>query len=73
MFAATSPLLNCVGGVYLQNSDIAPLDETGSGPTDIDGPASGVMSYAVDPDSAMRLWELSERAVSGSPAQRCFL
>lgn len=60
VFAATSQLLADTGGVYLQNSDIAPLED-GAVPVEIDGPAAGVMPHAVDPDSAQRLWELSER------------
>jgi NAD(P)-dependent dehydrogenase (short-subunit alcohol dehydrogenase family) len=63
VFAATSPLLADLGGVYLQNSDIAPLEQS-SAPIAIDGPATGVMPYAVDPESAQRLWELSEQLIS---------
>jgi NAD(P)-dependent dehydrogenase (short-subunit alcohol dehydrogenase family) len=66
VFAATSPLLANIGGVYLQNNDIAPL-EVGATPIDADiaaGPLQttvGVTPYAVDPESAQRLWELSEK------------
>jgi NAD(P)-dependent dehydrogenase (short-subunit alcohol dehydrogenase family) len=66
VFAATSPLLADIGGVYLQNNDIAPL-EVGAPPLAIDiaaGPLRttvGVTPYAVDPESAQRLWELSEK------------
>ncbi|MGY4654028.1 SDR family NAD(P)-dependent oxidoreductase [Mycobacterium sp. URHB0021] len=66
VFAATSPLLAEIGGVYLQNNDIAPL-EAGATPIDMDivaGPlrtTGGVTPYAVDAESAQRLWELSER------------
>jgi NAD(P)-dependent dehydrogenase (short-subunit alcohol dehydrogenase family) len=63
VFAATSPLLADIGGVYLQNSDIAPLEES-SVPAVADGPATGVMPYAVDPVLALRLWELSEQLIS---------
>ena len=63
VFAATSPLLADVGGVYLMNSDIAPLEESNV-PAETDGPATGVKPYAVDPESAQRLWELSERLIS---------
>lgn len=63
VFAATSPLLADIGGVYLQNCDIAPLEEDAT-PSAIDGPATGVSPYAVDPDSARRLWELSEQLLS---------
>lgn len=70
VWAATSPLLDGVGGVFLQNNDIAPLE-------DIDHPLSntfgseplqttvGVTRYAVDPESAQRLWELSEKLSTG--------
>ncbi|KAA0086952.1 SDR family NAD(P)-dependent oxidoreductase [Mycolicibacterium sp. P9-64] len=65
VFAATSPLLAEIGGVYLKDNDVAPLsasamtvgDRFGSSPVDTSG---GVMPYAVDPESAQRLWELSE-------------
>ena len=61
VFAATSPLLTEIGGVFLLNNDVAPLDD----PAEIAhlgmGPTSGVMPYAVDSESAQRLWELSER------------
>ncbi|SEH48894.1 NADP-dependent 3-hydroxy acid dehydrogenase YdfG [Mycolicibacterium rutilum] len=68
VFAATSPLLADVGGVYLQNNDIAPLEEDAE-PINLEfGPGFhtwvGVASYAVDPDAARRLWELSERLVA---------
>jgi NAD(P)-dependent dehydrogenase (short-subunit alcohol dehydrogenase family) len=62
VFAATSPLLAAIGGVYLKDNDISPLDtpkpiEFGAEP-DI---PSDVVPHAVDPESARRLWELSER------------
>ena len=63
VFAATSPLLADIGGVYLQNSDIAPLEQS-SVPSETDGPAAAVMPYAVDPVSALQLWELSEQLIS---------
>jgi NAD(P)-dependent dehydrogenase (short-subunit alcohol dehydrogenase family) len=62
VFAATSPLLADIGGVYLKDNDISPLDT----PRPIhfgaeqDIPAD-VVPHAVDPESAQRLWELSER------------
>ncbi|XVQ06267.1 SDR family NAD(P)-dependent oxidoreductase [Spirillospora sp. CA-255316] len=62
VFAATSPLLAEIGGVYLKDNDISPLDT----PRPIDFGAqedipSDVVPHAVDPESARRLWELSER------------
>jgi NAD(P)-dependent dehydrogenase (short-subunit alcohol dehydrogenase family) len=68
VWAATSPMLADIGGVYLQNNDIAPLEditepvsiEFGSGPFEM---SVGVTRYAVDPESAERLWKLSEEAL----------
>ena len=62
VFAATSPLLADIGGVYLKDNAISPLDT----PRPIDFGAeqdvpSEVVPHAVDPESARRLWELSER------------
>ncbi|MET7639489.1 SDR family NAD(P)-dependent oxidoreductase [Streptomyces sp. NPDC005438] len=51
VWAATSPLLDGRGGVYCEDCDIAELSE--------DGRRGGVRKYAVDPDSATRLWALS--------------
>jgi NAD(P)-dependent dehydrogenase (short-subunit alcohol dehydrogenase family) len=53
VWAATSPQLAGLGGVYLEDCDVAELrtsDEIG---------APGVYPYAVDPDEAARLWTLS--------------
>ncbi len=52
-FAATSPQLAGLGGLYLEDCDVA-------GPASGDGAdAAGVKDYAVDPDQAARLWSLS--------------
>jgi NAD(P)-dependent dehydrogenase (short-subunit alcohol dehydrogenase family) len=65
VFAATSPLLAEIGGVYLKNNDIAPLNHApstiafGSEPITL----TGVAPHAVDPESAQRLWALSERLI----------
>ena len=56
VWAATSPLLDGLGGVYCEDVDVA-------APTDPGSPsarARGVDAHAVDPDAAARLWELSE-------------
>jgi NAD(P)-dependent dehydrogenase (short-subunit alcohol dehydrogenase family) len=73
VFAATSPLLAEIGGVYLKDNDISPLDEN---PQPIDFgtgelPPATVVPHAIDPDSAQRLWELSERLLGsgGGPVQ----
>src|SRR4051794_4294503 len=54
-WAATSPQLAGMGGVYCEDADIAR-------PTDPDGPDaqfSGVDAHAIDRDDAARLWEVS--------------
>ena len=51
-WAATSPQLAGMGGVYLEDCDIAE-------PTPADGTRVGVRDYAVDPTQAARLWTLS--------------
>ncbi|THV42532.1 SDR family NAD(P)-dependent oxidoreductase [Glycomyces buryatensis] len=51
VWAATSPLLEGHGGAFCEDCDIAdPADEAREG---------GVNPWAVDPDSAVRLWDLS--------------
>ncbi|MDI1483565.1 hypothetical protein QHF84_43615 [Polyangium sp. y55x31] len=60
VFAATSPLLAEIGGVYLKDNDISPLDDEPK-PLTADSIPSDVASHSIDPQSAQRLWELSER------------
>lgn len=52
VWAATSPALDGLGGVYLEDCDIAE-------PAPAEGPRGGVRDYAVDPEQAARLWALS--------------
>ncbi|MBQ0851737.1 SDR family NAD(P)-dependent oxidoreductase [Streptomyces sp. BH-SS-21] len=52
VWAATSPQLAGMGGVYCEDCDIAELAPA-------DGTRVGVRAYAVDPASAARLWALS--------------
>ena len=62
VWAATSPQLDGHGGVYCENCDISPAVATGD--TDAwkaSAGAPGVLPYAVDPEAAARLWEVSER------------
>ncbi len=59
VFAATSPLLAGIGGVYLKDNDIAPLDDEPK-PLTASRIPSDAMSHSLDPQSARRLWELSE-------------
>jgi NAD(P)-dependent dehydrogenase (short-subunit alcohol dehydrogenase family) len=54
-WAATSPQLEGMGGVYCENCDIAK-------PTEPDSPTArieGVDAHAIDPDAAARLWAVS--------------
>jgi NAD(P)-dependent dehydrogenase (short-subunit alcohol dehydrogenase family) len=60
VFAATSPRLATIGGVYLKDNEISPLDTPRPiNFHDRDIPAD-VVPHAVDPESAQRLWALSE-------------
>lgn len=66
VFAATSPLLADIGGVYLANNDVAPLEPdatpiTGNKRAELKGTSPTVTGYAVDLESAQRLWEFSEK------------
>nr|WP_264479154.1 hypothetical protein [Lichenihabitans sp. PAMC28606] len=64
VFAATSPLLAAIGGVYLKDNDIAPLnDELMS--LSVDHIPSDAMSHTLDRASARRLWEMSEHLLQG--------
>jgi NAD(P)-dependent dehydrogenase (short-subunit alcohol dehydrogenase family) len=53
IWAATNPLLNKIGGVYLEDVDIAELAIDSSIP-------SGVKPYSLDKASAKQLWKLTE-------------
>lgn len=61
VFCAVSPLLDGLGGVYCENCDVATVssftgDTTIGDSTRIDG----VLPYAIDAETASRLWTLSE-------------
>jgi NAD(P)-dependent dehydrogenase (short-subunit alcohol dehydrogenase family) len=56
VYAATAPELEGQGGVYLEDCAIAELTEDPEA-------MSGVRPYALDTDSATRLWEMSEEMV----------
>ena len=62
VFAATSPLLDDIGGVYLKDNDISPLDDEPRQLTAECIPAE-VASHSIDPEAAKRLWTLSERLI----------
>jgi len=53
VWAATSPQLDGMGGVYCADCDIADVVES------IQPGGGGVMAHAVDPEQAARLWEVS--------------
>ncbi|MFC6157125.1 SDR family NAD(P)-dependent oxidoreductase [Kribbella jiaozuonensis] len=63
VFAATNPQLESYGGTYLKDNEISLLDE----PTPINFTDHDVRSYvvphALDPESADRLWTLSEELI----------
>jgi NAD(P)-dependent dehydrogenase (short-subunit alcohol dehydrogenase family) len=67
VFGAASPLLAGIGGVYLKDSDISPLDDAA------DPSAQGaelirsqnVVPHSIDPQSARRLWVMSEQLIGG--------
>ena len=60
VWAATSPRLAGMGGVYLEDCDIAE-------PTPADGTRIGVRDYAADPEEAARLWTLSAELTGVDP------
>jgi NAD(P)-dependent dehydrogenase (short-subunit alcohol dehydrogenase family) len=65
VFGATSPLLADIGGVYLKDNDISPLDDAAD--PDAQGAdlirLQNVVPHSIDPQSARRLWELSEQLI----------
>ncbi len=65
IWCATSPQLDGLGGVYCQNSDIAQVVQTADQTRLAIGKleTQGVMPYAINPESAERLWKLSETLV----------
>ncbi len=65
VFAATSPQLDDIGGVYLRDSDIAPVDDWTLPLTANLIPADAA-SHALDPEAADRLWDMSRRMLLSS-------
>lgn len=65
LWAASSELLDGRGGIYLEDCDIAEV----FGPeTPVD--AGGVRAWAIDPESAARLWDASLTATGAPPLTR---
>lgn len=60
VWAAASPQLAGMGGVYLEDCDIAP-------PAADDAPGRGVRDWARDPQEAARLWHLSAELTGVDP------
>ena len=60
---ATSPSLEGVGGRYFEDCNEAAVDDS-------DRPRPGVRSYALDPEAAGRLWEVSLNLISTPVAAR---
>ena len=54
VWCATSPQLNAIGGVYCEDTDIAPLALENA-------ITKGVKPYSLDQSSATRLWDWSEK------------
>lgn len=63
VFAATSPLLADIGGVYLKDNDVSVLDDTDR-PLTADSIPAEAASSSIDPESARRLWVLSEELLA---------
>lgn len=65
VWCATSPQLEEKGGVYCENADIAAISSKDPSHMTINDLKDdrGVMSYAIDSESAHRLWGLSEKLV----------
>ncbi len=55
VYAATAPELEGRGGFYLEDCHVAAVDDAEN--------SAGVRSYAVDPDAAARLWQVSTEMV----------
>jgi NAD(P)-dependent dehydrogenase (short-subunit alcohol dehydrogenase family) len=60
VLVATSPLLDGVGGRYFEDCHEAPVLDPGAPETS----RSGVAAYALDPEAATRLWQLSAVALA---------
>ncbi|MGQ7885426.1 SDR family NAD(P)-dependent oxidoreductase [Paenibacillus sp. WC2504] len=59
VWCATNKKLDGMGGVYCENVDIANVVEAKDAAT----VPNGAMTWAIDPEMADRLWELSERLI----------
>ncbi|MET9386734.1 hypothetical protein ABZY09_38295 [Streptomyces sp. NPDC002928] len=62
VLVAGSPLVEGMTGRYFQNSAEAPVIDPKESETNLE--PVGVAEYALDPEAAERLWELSAAAVA---------
>ncbi|MDT3442919.1 MULTISPECIES: SDR family NAD(P)-dependent oxidoreductase [unclassified Pseudofrankia] len=60
---AASPLLEGIGGLYFENCNQAIDFDTENPPAEFDAP--GVGSWAIDPETATRLWRVSLKLLAG--------
>jgi len=65
VFAAASPMLDRIGGVYLVDNDIAPLNDDDAPVTDRKIPTDAA-SHSIDRADARRLWMISEQLLATS-------
>lgn len=63
VFGAASPLLDGLGGVYLLDNDVSAVNDDDL-PLTADSVPAEVVSHSIDPRSAERLWELTERLLT---------
>lgn len=61
VWCACSPQLADIGGVYCEDTDVAPIDTEWKGHSEKFVMTKGVTPQAVDPDKARKLWTLSEK------------
>jgi len=61
VWAATSPQLDGLGGLYCEDCDVAEVVAPGT------DSYTGVRPYAVDPEQAQRLWTLSAELTGVDP------
>jgi NAD(P)-dependent dehydrogenase (short-subunit alcohol dehydrogenase family) len=65
VFGATSPLLDGIGGVYLNNNDVSQLNDD-QPPVTSEEVTGDIVSHSIDPRSAQRLWEMSEQMLAAA-------
>jgi hypothetical protein len=61
IWAAVAPELDGKGGLYLEDCSISPCFSTRE---EVYKDFKGYLSYAVDPSSAEKLWDLSEKMIA---------